>query len=252
MNYNPFSLEGKTILVTGASSGIGRATAIECSKMGATVILTARNVERLNETLSMMEGEGHCIIPADLADEEQIKALVNQLPQLEGVVNNAGITKGIPIKFYKKAKIDEVFNINSFASIFLVKHLLKGKKMRKGASVVFTSSITNQVVVNGNGIYGMSKAVIESFMRQSALELSSLAIRSNAVAPGMIETNLLKEDFEDGMADAFFDNDKQKYLAKRYGRPEEVAWAIVYLLSDASAFVTGTSLVIDGGRCLVH
>lgn len=250
MNYNPFSLEGKTILVTGASSGIGRATAIECSKMSATVILTARNEERLNETLSMMEGEGHSIILADLADEEQIMNLALTVPNLDGLVFSTGMLELKAVKFYSSKATNRICDTNLFSVMYLVRNLLKKRKINNGASLVFVSSIAASAVPSiGNGLYSVTKAALEAFMRQCALELADYKIRSNAIEPGMVDTNLLKgmvaNELEMRKAD------EQKYLCKRYGRPEEIAWMSVYLLSDASEFVNGSTFVIDGGRHLV-
>jgi NAD(P)-dependent dehydrogenase (short-subunit alcohol dehydrogenase family) len=244
MSYNPFTLEGKTILITGASSGIGRATAIECSKLGATCFITARNEERLNETLSQMEGKGHQMIVADIATQDGIDTLVEQSPAIDGLVNNAGVSYTKPISFIKEEELNRIFSINTFAPIVLTKSILKKKKMNVGGSIVFVSSAASINPDIANSIYSATKAAIASFSRSCAKELSVKQIRSNSVHPGMVETELVKnlifsaEDLE---------NDKAKYLLKRYGKPEEIAWSIIYLLSDASAWVTGSSVIIDGG-----
>lgn len=254
INYNPFSLEGKTILVTGASSGIGRATAIECSKMGATVVLTARNEERLNETLSMMEGEGHTVIPADLTEEEQIMELVMAVPQLDGLVFSTGMLDIKPIKFYSSKATNRICNTNVFSAIYLVRDLLKKHKINSKASLVFISSIASNLAPSkGNGLYSVTKAALEAFVHQCAVELTDIKIRANAIEPGMVDTNMLRV-----VADVVSESpeireaDEQRYLCKRYGRPEEIAWMAIYLLSDAAAFVNGATMVIDGGRNLVH
>lgn len=245
--YNPFSLEGKTILVTGASSGIGRATAIECSKMGAQVIITARNEARLLETYSQLEGKNHQMIICDLADEKAIEVLEQEVPHLDGLVNNAGISNTKPIGFIKSDDIEQTFAINAFAPIMLTKMLLKKKKMNNGASIVFVSSAASINPDVANSIYSATKAAIASFSRSCAKELAAKRIRSNSVHPGMIETELVKNLV---FTEEEIETDKARYLLKRYGKPEEVAWAIIYLLSDASAWVTGTQLVIDGGVLL--
>lgn len=251
MNYNPFSLEGKTILVTGASSGIGRATAIECSKMGAKVVLTARNEERLNETLGQMEGEGHSVIPADLADEDQIMNLALTVPNLDGLVFSTGMLDIKAIKFYTTKATNRICNANMFSAIYLVRDLLKKRKINNSASLVFISSIAaTSVPSKGNGLYSVTKAAIEAFTRQCAIELADYRIRANAIEPGMVDTNLL-DNVVSNMMDVR-QADEQKYLCKRYGRPEEIAWMSIYLLSDASEFVNGATMVIDGGRNLVY
>lgn len=247
MNYNPFSLKDKVILVTGASSGIGRATAIECSKLGATVIVTARNEERLSETLSLLEGEGHEMRICDLSDLEQIDNLVASLPVLHGLVNNAGVTQLLPIHFIKPDVLRNIVDINAVAPILLLQRLVKKKKLDKGASVVFTSSISALgAAATGNSMYAASKGMVSSFIRIAALELANKKIRVNAVCPGMVNTKMIANDIISEQEAKQID----AYPLKRYGEPVDVAWAIVYLLSNASSWVTGTNMIIDGGLTL--
>lgn len=242
--YNPFTLTGKTILVTGASSGIGRATAIECSRLGATLVISARNEERLRETFNSLDGDGHLMLIADVTKQEDVSRLVQAVPLLDGFVCNAGITKRRPISFIKEDDLRELFEINTISSILLTKALVKAKRFNKGASFVFTSSKAARIVTPGNSMYAASKAAIESFSRSCALEFASKGIRSNAILPGMVETPLIMSGM---LSEEDLECDKAKYLLKRYGRPEEIAWAIVYLLSDASAWITASSLDISGG-----
>ncbi len=245
VNYNPFSLEGKTILVTGASSGIGQSTAVECSKLGAKVVITARNEERLNETLSMMEGDGHQLIIAEQTDTDQVNNLVANLPALDGVVLCAGKGMTLPFPFCTRDKYDEIFNVNYFAPVELLRLLVKKKKLSAGASVVFVSSIGGVESFSlGNGVYGASKAAINSTMKFCARELAAKKIRVNSVNPGMVNTKLIKGG---SISEEQHQLDMQKYPLKRYGEPEEIAYGIIYLLSNASAWVTGHSLFIDGG-----
>lgn len=247
MSYNPFSLAGKTILVTGASSGIGQATAIECSKMGAKVVITGRNVERLQETFSQLEGEGHVQIVADINKEEDIERLEAECPVIDGLVNNAGRGISRPVNFIKPDDLQEVFQTNLFGVALLTKMLLKKKKIAKGGSIVFTSSISSYMTAPGLSIYASSKAALSAYMRTCAIELGVKGIRCNAVLPGMVETKLIN-------GGTYTDEDKQKdmtlYPLGRYGRPTDIAHGIIYLLSDASVWVTGLELVIDGGRML--
>ena len=245
--YNPFSLEGKTILITGASSGIGRATAIECSKLGASVVITGRNEERLNETFMSLEGVGHLQIVADLTKQDDIDSLVSQIDRLDGLVNNAGVGRNKPVSFIKMEDLDFVYQTNVFSGILLTKALLKKKMINRGGSIVFTSSVSSRLNSPGIAMYASSKAAITSYMRSCAVELGDKQIRSNAVLPGMVETKLImRGDYtEEDM-----NRDKELYALKRYGKPNEIAYAIIYLLSDASSWVTGTSLVVDGGRLL--
>lgn len=247
--YNPFSLENKTVLITGASSGIGRATAVECSKMGAKCIITGRNVDRLNETFHNLEGEGHIQINADLTNENDIENLVEQLPLLDGFVSNAGIVNTVPIGFYKESEIEGVFKTNTFSMMMLTKYLIKKKKLNKPSSIVYTASIGNVFSAGiANGIYGASKCAIDGFMRTAALELAPKKIRCNSVNPSMVMTPIMTDNQR--ITKEQFEADMQKYPLKRYAEPKEIAWAIIYLLSDASAFVTGTALKIDGGVTL--
>lgn len=244
VTYNPFSLEGKTVLITGASSGIGRSTAIECSKLGAIVIVTGRNEERLQETISMLWGSGHNAIVADLNSEDDIKALAEECPELDGVVNNAGIGITKPIPFYNSKDLATVYQANAFAPMLLIRWLIKKKKINPGGSLVFTSSIASKVPFPGNGIYGGSKAALEVYTKYCAQEVASRGIRANSVHPGMIETKLIHGG---ALSEDDLKSDLARYPLGRYGKPEEVAWQIVFLLSDASRWVTGTSIVIDGG-----
>lgn len=245
MNYNPFSLEGKTILITGASSGIGKATAIECSKLGAKCVITGRNKIRLSETFSSLGGSGHLQFPVDLSAQGGIDLLSEFVPALDGLVNNAGISRPLPVPFVTEEKMSETFSINLNAPILLFSKLVKMKKIAKGSSVVFTSSI-NGLWGGGKAecLYSASKAGLSGFVKVAALELAAKKIRVNCVCPGMIETEILSNGTitEEQLAE-----NARGYPLGRHGKPEEVAWGIIYLLSDAAAFVTGSNLVIDGG-----
>lgn len=244
MSYNPYSIEGKRILITGASSGIGRATAIECSKLGATCILVGRNEARLQETLSQLEGANHISIVADVTIKEGRAAIVEQCGQLDGVVCNAGINKTAPIYFLKEEEVDEVMATNTMAPMMLIHDLVTKRSIKAKASIVFTSSIDAVIPAITTAAYGASKAALTNFMKVCAKELAPRFIRSNAIMPGMVETPILAEM---RMTDEELEADKQQYPLKRYGQPEEIAWAIIYLLSDAAAWVTGSVLTIDGG-----
>lgn len=243
--YNPYSLEGKTILVTGASSGIGRASAIECSKMGAQVVITARNEDRLKETLSDMEGNNHLVIPCDLSDEGSIDILVSSVPELQGLLNNAGFTKTLPIQFINSVDFNSVLGTNTVAPILLLQKLLKKKKLKKGSSVVFTSSMAGVGHSSvGNAMYAASKGALSAFVRCAAKELAPKEIRVNAVCPAMVDTGILSSGT---ISEEQLKEDMKRYPLGRYGRPEDVAWAIIYLLSDASNWITGDNMVLDGG-----
>lgn len=248
---NPFSLEGKTILVTGASSGIGRGIAIECSKMGAKVVLNARNEERLKETLSMMGSENHQMIIADIASQDEIDRLVAELPVLDGCVLCAGIPQVCPVKHLKRQDIEDIFSVNTFAPIMITSSLVKKKKIHKGSSVVLVESISGVFVgTKGDVSYNASKAALNGFLKGAALELAGQCIRINAVNPGLVPTNILNLTNDMFAETHHTDIMVDSYPLKRYGTPEDIAYGCIYLLSDASTWVTGTNIVIDGGYLL--
>ncbi len=242
-SYNPMDLTGKVILVTGASSGIGRAIAIECSKLGATCILTARNMERLQETRTAMGGEGHSIISADLTDSGAVTDLVEQLPKLDGASLNAGMVKTILCRYAKMENVHELFDIHYFSVVGLATLLLKGRKLVQGSSVVMMSSIDSHHHHLGNGFYGAAKAALSYYTLQLSKELKEKRIRFNSVRPGMIETPMTTVD----AGEDHLEKDRRQYLYGRYGKPEEVAHLVAYLLSDAAVWITGSEFTIDGG-----
>lgn len=244
--YNPFSLEGKTILVTGASSGIGKATAIECSKLGAKVVIVGRNEVRLLETFSLLEGDGHLHFLIELSDDNSVECFISSLPLIDGAVLCAGIASETrPLLFCSKDEFGYLMNINTFSTNELLRKLVKKKKISKGASVVFVSSVGGVTVFNpGNGVYGASKAALNSLMKFNAVELAPKKIRVNCVNPGRVYTKFIDRGI---ISEEQQKKDIEQYPLKRYGKPEDIAYGIIYLLSDASIWVTGHSLVIDGG-----
>jgi len=245
--YNPYQLTGKTILVTGASSGIGRATAIECSKLGAKLVITARNEVRLKETLDALEGCDHQMVVADLTNSPDMENLVAAIPELDGLVNDAGIAVMKPVPFIKRRDLEEVVNINTFAPVLLTGAILKKKKLKRNASVVIVSSVASMGSFElGNSIYGLSKAAIKTFAEYCAMEVKNKEIRVNSVHPGMVATAMTQNT----SLSATGEMDFSKYIMNRCGKPEEIAWAIAYLLSDATRWMTGSQLVIDGGAHL--
>lgn len=243
--YNPFSLEGKTILVTGASSGIGRAIAIECSRMGASVVLTARNTERLNETLALMDSGNHIVLSADLSRECDVMELVDALPGLNGVVHNAGVSNRMICRAIKEADIDFILKPNLYAPILLQRHLLKKKRISKEASIVFIASRAPFSPSVGNGVYAASKGAVLGYANVLGLELAPQNIRVNSICPAMVWTELIEKDASEMGAD--YNELQMKYPLKRYGRPEDVAYLTIYLLSDASSWMTGSVIDLTGG-----
>jgi len=249
MIQNPFSLENKRVLVTGASSGIGRAIAIECSKIGATMVITGRNPERLKDTFSQLEGLNHSLFVADLQIEDQANLLVENSPLLDGVVHSAGVINTSPFQYITKEKLNEIFSINFFLPALLSKNLIKQKKIKNGASIVWISSIAGSLCASyGRSMYSAAKSAVNGMVKGMALDLSSKGIRVNSVNPAVIDTNVVSESF---ITQEQWQEEIKKYPLKRYGKPQEVAYATIYLLSDASAWVTGSHLIIDGGFTLL-
>jgi len=250
--YNPFTLEGKTILVTGASSGIGRAIAIECSKMGAKVIITGRNEERTQKVYAELEGAENKYIIADITTMDGISTLVTGIPIIDGVVHSAGIGITLPFQFCSLDKVKTVFDTNLLSPIEINYNILKNKKNAKsGFSIVFISSVAGNIIANpGNSIYSASKAGLAGLAKGMAIDLAPKNIRVNSVLPGMTETPMV-DAFTETITSEAIEQDKKRYPLKRYGKPEEVAYAAIYLLSDASSWVTGSNLVIDGGYTLL-
>lgn len=245
MNYNPFSLEGKTILVTGASSGIGRETAISCSKMGASVIITARNQERLQETFDALEGDTNKQYIADLTKQEELENLVKQVGKIDGLVLCAGRSRSLPVLFSTREKFDEIYDVNFFSPVETLRLLAKKKCLQQNSAVVIMVSIGGTGRwTPGHAIYGSSKAALKSMVQYFAVELAPKRIRVNGICPGMVETPLIHHGT---LTQEQLDEDRDKYPLKRYGQPVDIANGAIYLLSDASSWLTGQSIVIDGG-----
>ena len=242
--FNPFTLEGKTILVTGASSGIGRGIAIACSKMGATVIINGRNEQRLAETMTEMQGEENLSLAADLSDSNSLTGMVSRLPKLDGIVHCAGIGQRVLCKQLQEADLDTMMDVNFKAPVMLQTEILKQKKINKSASIVFIASIASDSPSIGNAVYSASKGAIISYANCLALELAPRLIRVNCILPAMIWTDLI---LKGGITEEELKEDEKKYPLKRYGKPEDIANLSIYLLSNAAAWMTGSSIKITGG-----
>lgn len=242
--FNPFSLLGKRILVTGASSGIGQSIAISCSKMGATLIISGRNEERLHSTFSALSGEGHLALAGDLTQENVLNQIIGALPLLDGIVHCAGIGHCKPCKLINKQDLDEVMSINFNASVLLQSVLLSAKKIKNNASIVFVASRAACSPSMGNAVYSASKGAIISYARCLALEVASRFIRVNCICPAMIWTDLI---LKGGLTKEDLEQAQLKYPLKRYGTPEDVANLAIYLLSEASSWMTGSNIDLTGG-----
>lgn len=247
---NPFTLDGKVILVTGGAGGIGTAVGRTCASLGARVVLTDIREDALADALASLplsqSGDQHQTIVADLTDVSQLETLVENCPKLDGLVCNAGVMKLTLTQFITEEELTRIQKINLNAPILLTRSLLKKKKISKGGSIVFTASAAGVYRVSmGNGIYATTKCGIDAFMRTVALEMGPKGIRCNSVNPGMVETALIGSFTEEQK-----EKERQNYPLRRFAKPEDVANGVAYLLSDASSFVTGTALKIDGGMTL--
>ena len=248
--YNPFSLESKTILITGASSGIGRQCAIDCSRMGAKVALIGRSKERLEETIELMEGKDHLAISYDLTDlnhqNELVREIVARMGVIDGLVNCAGISTVLPLKLMKPEKVDELFKTNVYATIELTRQVLGVKNVNtEGASVIFFSSIMGCVGEVAKSLYSFTKGALISGCRSLAVEYVPKKIRVNVVSPGLIETPINKKQ------PYLADPEKRKVTESHYplglGKTTDASLACVFLLSDASRWITGQNIIVDGG-----
>ena len=245
----PFTIEGKTILVTGATSGIGRATAITCAGLGAKVVAMGRNQERLDSLMQELEGDGHLAINADLTDEAQVQALLEKVPAVDGVACCAGVAEMKPFAFVTDEDVERVFKTNCFAPVMLVNKLLKAKKLNKGGSVVFVSSVDGPKVVHaGNSVYSGSKSALVGLARNMAIDLASKKIRVNCVLPGTTDTPMIRTE---NVTEEMLAETAKAFPLKRFAQPEEIANAIIFLLSAGASFVTGTELTIDGGYSII-
>jgi NAD(P)-dependent dehydrogenase (short-subunit alcohol dehydrogenase family) len=243
MFQHPFHLRGKSVLVTGASSGIGRAVAVECARAGASVVISGRDQQRLDETLALMNEAGgvkHTACVADLTDAAQAEQLVAAAGEIDGVVHAAGIHGVMPLRMLRQGFMQSVLDGNFMAPLMLTQKLLHKKSLRNNASIVFLTSIAAHTGTVGVGPYSASKAALEGMMRCLALEIAPRGMRANALAPGMVDTPLLNQDR------AWLD-EKAKMYPLGLGKPEDVAYAAIYLLADVSRKVTGTRMHLDGG-----
>ncbi|WP_449434294.1 SDR family NAD(P)-dependent oxidoreductase [Pseudomonas putida] len=245
--FNPFSLAGKRVLVTGASSGIGRAIAIACARMGAQVIATGRDASRLEqtlETLGQVSTLVHQSVVGDLTDGAGRERLVSELEgSIHGIVHCAGISRLCPVRMMTPAHLQEVQQINVEAPVLLTQQLLRGNRIEAGGAIVFIASIAAHIGVAGVGAYSASKAALLAMSRCLAMEVVKRRIRVNCLSPALVETPLLQ-----ATAEVVGSLEQQRALYPLgFGKPEDVANAAIFMLSDASRWVTGTTLVMDGG-----
>ncbi|HVD98339.1 MAG TPA: SDR family oxidoreductase [Cytophagaceae bacterium] len=245
-----FSLKGKNILITGASSGIGRQCAITCSEMGANVILIARDVQRLNETMARLSTGNHSIYNLDITEYGKIEPLIvsiaNSYEKIDGFIHSAGIELTLPLRNNKEEIYQKVFSVNVLSGFEFAKVLSHKKYLpEQGASFVFLSSIMGLLGEAGKVAYCSSKGAVIAGVRALAIELASKKIRVNSISPAMVETEMATELFSKISEES--KNEILKLHPLGIGKPEDVSWACIYLLSEASRWVTGTNLIIDGG-----
>lgn len=247
--FKPFSLEKKTIIVTGASSGIGRQCAIDCSKMGAKVILIGRNQKRLDETLSMLDNNIHQTYSYDLTQIDGIKKLVNEIVysngKINGLIHAAGIEITKPLKLLEPNDYEVIYRTNNLSGFELVRQLSSIKNMDKGGSIIFISSITAIIGRAGVAAYAASKGALISATRSYALELAKRNIRINCISPGTILTPMMQNYLKD------LDEESYKKRVEGFplglGETTDISLASIFLLSNASRWITGQNFIIDGG-----
>jgi len=240
------TLSGKHILVTGASSGMGRVFSRMIAAEGAMVSILARNEERLQQTLSSLQGQYHEYYVCDLTDESQMQSAIARLKPVDGVVFCAGINEYVPLKFIKQKKIDEIFQTNYFSQLILTQMLVKKKLINKGSSLVYISSLSAVIGIPGTLLYASSKAAINSAVKVIASELASQGIRANSICPGIVKTEMLSNTNIDEVE---FTKQEAEYPLG-FGSPEDVGNAVLFHLSDASKWLTGNNMILDGGFSL--
>ncbi|MFN5459720.1 MAG: SDR family NAD(P)-dependent oxidoreductase [Bacteroidota bacterium] len=243
-----FNLNNKKILITGASSGIGRATSILFSALGAELYLTARNKEELNRTAGTCKGKVE-IFTSDLTKDDQIKNLIDSIGEISGWVHCAGKVLPVPVKFIQEKHLNEVFEINFHSAVKLTSALLRSNKLKNSSSVVFISSVSVLHSYFGGAPYISSKSALEGYAKTMALELSTRKIRVNVLQPALVKTEIFKQTIEAAQSQKDL-NDYENSYPLGFGEPEDVAWASAYLISNMSKWVTGTFIKMDGGLSL--
>jgi len=246
---NIFSLTGKTFLVTGASSGIGFETCKTIHSLGGKVIAIARNEENLKDLIKQLNPNEDTFIKADLSNKSDIKLITEQITNIDGIVHSAGVVTLSPLKFINEEKMDLLYEINYKSIVLLMQSIVKAKKLNKGSSVVFVSSIAGLYGMKGNGMYAGTKGALISVSKVFANELAAQKIRVNCVAPGMVKTQITQETINQLSAEVIAEDEAKYPLG--YGEPEDVANPICFLLSEASKWITGQTLTLDGGRTAI-
>ena len=240
--------QGKHILITGASSGLGRQIAIDLARGGANLILNGRDITKLEETRNLCKAHSEVfLIAKDLIDEDFINAFSSQIDiPIDGVVLNAGVVKLNPIAYISQFDVDNIFDVNVKSNMLLMKFFVRKKLLNRRSSVVFVSSIATRKPTVGNSVYNASKSALNGFAQSLALEVASRGIRVNSVLPGYVETNILgKVRDEDEIKKHL-----TEYPLGRFGTPSDISSLVCFLLSDDSSWITGSQIPIDGGFSL--
>lgn len=240
---DPFSLEGKRILVTGASSGIGRQIAISCAQAGAELVISGRSSERLEATFAALEGDGHKMVAAELDRQEDIDHLVAEAGILNGLAHAAGMSKLVPLRLINRAHLDEMFAANTFAPMLLTRGLLAKKRLAAGGSIVFIASVASHIGPMASSAYAASKSALLGMVRSLGQEVAKQGMRANCIAPGYVRTPLLDGlQGSGGNMENLFD-----LTPLGMGEPEDIANTAVFFLADASRWITRNYFVVDGG-----
>ena len=250
MTLDPLALHGLPVLVTGASSGIGRETAILLSELGARVVLAGRDQQRLEETRSRLRGEGHALEAFDLAESLDalpawIKGIAGRMGPLHGLVHCAGVFQFLPLQMCTAPRLEAMFRVNVMSAILLVKGFRQQGCAAPGGSVVLMSSAAGIAGQPGISVYSASKAALIGFMRSAALELAPQKLRINCVAPGVVESEMSVRSREALTPEQFQAIEERHPLG--LGTTRDVACAAAYLLAKTGRWITGTTLILDGG-----
>jgi NAD(P)-dependent dehydrogenase (short-subunit alcohol dehydrogenase family) len=239
------TLAGRTVLVTGASSGIGRQCCVEIAAAGGVVVATGRNADRLDATVRSLGGGGHFAMIADLTDEGKIDEVAKRCPALDGVVLAAGSHKYLPFKLISRTAMRAMMAVNFEAPVLLAQELLRERKINSGGSIVFIVSLAGVTATKGNAVYGGAKAALIAAARVLAIELAPQRIRVNCVAPGIVATPMSER-----MASSISPEQMKLHEAHYplgFGVPADVSSAVGFLLSDGGRWITGQTLILDGG-----
>jgi NAD(P)-dependent dehydrogenase (short-subunit alcohol dehydrogenase family) len=247
---NPLGLNDRTIMVTGASAGIGRSTAVLLSELGARVVLVGRNVERLNETAKMMSGSGHRIAPLDLTNLDAIpqwlSGLAEEMGPFHGLAHCAGSTSLVPLRVLGIGHLDEMMRINFYSAVVLTKEFARKRIHQPDCSIVLMASVAGLLGVAARSAYSASKGALIAFAKSAAMELAKSGVRVNCVAPSYVDTEIY-ENTKGGLTPdrlaALVENTQPLGL----GTPRDVAHAIAFLIAGTGRWITGSVMAVDGG-----